>query len=326
MAFCRPSYQCPSGHSSRIELLSSAFKSMVSRYTFPCHNELRIHHRQSQMHRLSRLHGGVQAGARRSDRCQSHLGEVHRKGGISQHAAHVFSVQRCNHCADAPCVEICPVSALWTRNDGIVDFDGDRCIGCKACMQACPYDAHLHQSRHEHRGQVQLLHASRGSRASAQPCVNVCPEHAIIAGDMDDPTTEIAPMLARHQVQVRKPEKGTRPKVFYIDGDAASLQSNLCSTPEGLCVERNSKARVSVAPPRLEQAESKRAVSMIRANRIRIPGDLRSRPTCGPSRFPPAFRCLHYSELYAPSTTFRCWKSLPPLFFFRSQQCCWLPI
>jgi Fe-S-cluster-containing dehydrogenase component len=52
-----------------------------------------------------------------------------------------FSVHRCNHCADAPCVEICPTTALYTRADGIVDFDSDRCIGCKSCMQACPYDA-----------------------------------------------------------------------------------------------------------------------------------------------------------------------------------------
>ncbi len=53
----------------------------------------------------------------------------------------IFSVMRCNHCTDAPCVEICPVEALYTREDGIVDFDNNRCIGCKSCMQACPYDA-----------------------------------------------------------------------------------------------------------------------------------------------------------------------------------------
>ena len=52
-----------------------------------------------------------------------------------------FTVQRCNHCENAPCVTICPVTSLYQRDDGIVDFDSDRCIGCKACMQACPYDA-----------------------------------------------------------------------------------------------------------------------------------------------------------------------------------------
>jgi formate-dependent nitrite reductase membrane component NrfD len=55
-------------------------------------------------------------------------------------------------------------------------------------------------------------------------CVNVCPEHAIISGDMDNPSTEISQLLAREVVQVRKPEKGTKPKLFYIDGDTASLK------------------------------------------------------------------------------------------------------
>src|SRR5216683_2161585 len=52
-----------------------------------------------------------------------------------------FLVNRCNHCDDAPCVAICPTKALYKRKDGIVDFDSSRCIGCKSCMQACPYDA-----------------------------------------------------------------------------------------------------------------------------------------------------------------------------------------
>ena len=58
---------------------------------------------------------------------------------------------------------------------------------------------------------------------SEPACVNVCPEHAIISGDMDNPETEISKLLARETVSVRKPEKGTKPKLFYIDGDKASL-------------------------------------------------------------------------------------------------------
>ena len=167
----------------------------------------------------------------------------------------VFSVQRCNHCANAPCVEICPVTALWQRKDGIVDFSGDRCIGCKACMQACPYDAiYIHPDDMTiakcnycaHRVEVGL----------APPCVNVCPEHAIIAGDMDDAESEITVMLSKHQVQVRKPEKGTKPKVFYIEGDAASLNPTYAQTPEGYLWSEIPKRVYQIAPPRLQQAET----------------------------------------------------------------------
>jgi Fe-S-cluster-containing dehydrogenase component/formate-dependent nitrite reductase membrane component NrfD len=134
----------------------------------------------------------------------------------------LFSVMRCNHCADAPCVEICPVTALFTRKDGIVDFDDRRCIGCKACTQACPYDAiYMHPDDHT---SAKCNYCTHRVDIGLEPaCVNVCPEHAIISGDMDNPSSEISQLLARETVSVRKPEKGTNPKLFYIDGDKASL-------------------------------------------------------------------------------------------------------
>ena len=134
----------------------------------------------------------------------------------------IFSVMRCNHCTDAPCVEICPVEALYTRDDGIVDFDNNRCIGCKSCMQACPYDA-LYIDPDNNTAAKCNYCAHRVDVGRAPACVEVCPEHAIIAGDMDNPYTEISELLAREQVIVRKPEKGTNPNLFYIDGDYQSL-------------------------------------------------------------------------------------------------------
>ena len=137
----------------------------------------------------------------------------------------LFSVMRCNHCADAPCVSICPTEALYTREDGIVDFDNDRCIGCKSCMQACPYDA-LYIDPDTHTAAKCNYCAHRIDLGLEPACVNVCPEHAIISGDMEDPNTEIAQLLARQPVKVRKPEKATSPNLFYIDADDASLVPN----------------------------------------------------------------------------------------------------
>ena len=134
----------------------------------------------------------------------------------------IFSVMRCNHCTDAPCVTICPVEALYTREDGIVDFDNNRCIGCKSCMQACPYDA-LYIDPDTSTAAKCNYCAHRVDVGREPACVSVCPEHAIIAGDMENPTTEISQLLARQAVKVRKPEKGTNPNLFYIDGDDASL-------------------------------------------------------------------------------------------------------
>jgi len=133
-----------------------------------------------------------------------------------------FSVQRCNHCADAPCVEICPVTALYTRPDGIVDFDNDRCIGCKACMQACPYDA-LYLDPQTNTA-AKCNYCTHRVDAGYEPaCVVVCPVEAIVSGDLDDPNSRIARLDRLQKVQYPRPEKGTQPKLFYVGGEAAAL-------------------------------------------------------------------------------------------------------
>ena len=134
----------------------------------------------------------------------------------------MFTVMRCNHCEFAPCTTICPTTALYRRSDGIVDFNNERCIGCKACMQACPYDALYIDPETDTAAKCNFC--THRLEVGLEPsCVIVCPERAIVAGDLDDPVSEISRLMNRFPVQVRKPEKGTKPKLYYIDGDESAL-------------------------------------------------------------------------------------------------------
>ncbi|MEZ4866142.1 MAG: NrfD/PsrC family molybdoenzyme membrane anchor subunit [Caldilineaceae bacterium] len=152
--------------------------------------------------------------------------------GLFPDSTRHFQVTRCNHCANPPCVRICPVTAMYQRADGIVEFDPEICIGCKACMQACPYDA-IYIDPETHTAAKCHYCAHRIDVGLEPACVVVCPEHAIIAGDMDDPTTEISHLLARQKVTVRKPEQGTAPKLFYIHGNEITLHPTATErTPE----------------------------------------------------------------------------------------------
>ncbi len=133
-----------------------------------------------------------------------------------------FQVTRCNHCANPPCVRICPVEAMYQRDDGIVEFDPRICIGCKACMQACPYDS-IYIDPNTHTA-AKCHFCSHRIEVGLEPaCVVVCPEQAIVAGDLDDPNSKINELIRRHPVSVRKPEQGTAPKLFYIDADEVTL-------------------------------------------------------------------------------------------------------
>jgi Fe-S-cluster-containing dehydrogenase component/formate-dependent nitrite reductase membrane component NrfD len=133
-----------------------------------------------------------------------------------------FSVMRCNHCEDAPCVAVCPTTSLFKRSDGIVDFDSQACIGCKSCMNACPYDAIYIDPDTDTAAKCNYC-AHKVDVGLEPSCVSVCPTQSIIAGDMDDPTTRISQVLARGKLQVRSPEQGTNPQLFYKGADQASL-------------------------------------------------------------------------------------------------------
>ena len=133
-----------------------------------------------------------------------------------------FQVTRCNHCVNPPCVRICPVSAMYQREDGIVEFDPSLCIGCKSCMQACPYDS-IYLDPETNTAAKCHFCAHRLDVGLEPACVVVCPEHAILAGDLNDPASEISRKLSSAQATVRKPEQGTGPKLFYINGNDWSL-------------------------------------------------------------------------------------------------------
>lgn len=133
-----------------------------------------------------------------------------------------FAVLRCNHCTDAPCVEVCPTTSLFKREDGIVDFDSERCIGCKACMNACPYDA-LYIDPESHTAAKCNFCAHRVELDLKPSCEVVCPVGAIISGDMDDLESEVHRLLGTAPSTVRSAEQGTGPNVYYLDADSAAL-------------------------------------------------------------------------------------------------------
>ena len=143
-----------------------------------------------------------------------------------------FQITRCNQCQNPPCVNACPVTAMYQRGDGIVDFDKDACIGCKACIAACPYDA-IFINPDDGGAEKCNLCSHKLDRGLEPACVTVCPTEAILIGDLNDPTTKVAEIVGRQSVNVRRPEKQTRPKLYYVGIDQATLDPLAASAPEG---------------------------------------------------------------------------------------------
>ena len=147
---------------------------------------------------------------------QSWVKQVER--GTFPNAQRHFLPRLCNHCEHPACVEACPTNSSYQREDGVVLIRKERCIGCKLCMAACPYDARFLHPR-EKIAQKCTFCAHRVDKGVVPACVNTCQGKARIFGDLNDPTSEVAKLIARESVQTLKPELGTDPRVYYIDSD-----------------------------------------------------------------------------------------------------------
>ena len=152
--------------------------------------------------------------------------------GAFPQARRSFQVTRCNQCEAPPCVSACPTSAMFKRADGIVDFDKSACIGCKACIAACPYDA-IFINPDDHSAEKCNFCAHRLDIGLEPACVVVCPTEALLVGDMNDPSSRVAQIINRDPVAVRRPEKETRPKLYYKGGDQVTLDPLAAQRPPG---------------------------------------------------------------------------------------------
>ena len=140
----------------------------------------------------------------------------------------------CMHCENAVCEEVCPTGATVMRDDGIVTVDEETCIGCKSCMEACPYDVRrLIENEPEYYLELPIgdpaakshkggtvekcdFCAGRIDRGEKPACMELCPGRARYWGDLDDPESEVSQFLSGRNATVLLEEEGTSPSVYYV--------------------------------------------------------------------------------------------------------------
>ena len=178
---------------------------------------------------MSRVHDCLQGRTRDSGRSESLLGETVEKGSFPETRRFFFPVL-CNQCTDAPCVRICPTNALFKRRDGIVDLNSASCIGCRACMEACPYDQ-LFIDPNTRTAEKCNFCANRVENKLLPACVIVCPTECRIFGDLDDPTSAVSRLVQHEAFTLRKPEKGTGPRIFYLGAEESAIRPEAAARP-----------------------------------------------------------------------------------------------
>jgi Fe-S-cluster-containing dehydrogenase component len=160
-----------------------------------------------------------------------------REFGTFPNTQLIFLPLLCFHCAEAPCVDVCPSGASHYREGGIVDINADACVGCRACMQACPYSARYYNEEQrfyfpgqgltpyeearyvkDNTGIVMKCNfcIDRVQNGLEPACVANCATRARTFGDLDDPHSDISRLIRLRGGQQLQPEQGTNPSVYYL--------------------------------------------------------------------------------------------------------------
>ncbi len=122
--------------------------------------------------------------------------------------------ERCNHCEHAPCQSVCPTNATHYDIGGIVLVDKKKCIGCKTCIVACPYEVrYMHPEGYVDKCSFCDHRIRKGENTA---CVNVCPAKALSFGNLEDSNSLVAKLLKSRKYKVLKPEQGTKPRFFIL--------------------------------------------------------------------------------------------------------------
>jgi Fe-S-cluster-containing dehydrogenase component len=125
---------------------------------------------------------------------------------------------QCNHCIDAPCVNVCPTYASHFVSGGIVKVDPSKCILCKGCMEACPYDARFIDDTMVAVDKCTFCD-HRIDEYGTTACQATCPTKVRMFGDLDDENSDLVKLLKTKKFFFLKEASGTLPKLFYIVPD-----------------------------------------------------------------------------------------------------------
>lgn len=154
--------------------------------------------------------------------------------GVYPHLTRTYLPLACQHCENPACERVCPTGATYKDDKGRVEIDYDKCIGCRMCMAACPYNARTFNWNDPVRatgagyGDARVPERTRGvmekctlckertDEGDEPMCVRCCPADARIFGDLDDPDSAVSRLRRDQGAEVLLEDEGTRPQVFYV--------------------------------------------------------------------------------------------------------------